>query len=167
MIREVNGDPEEEVEFSSDYSDTESESSSSNSDSGSVSGSLNVHYEDDFNDENVADHLNDVTIEASCSSSTTTKTIPLDVGIDGTDDESELDVIDKMDNLNIATASAKNKSQIYEKLANEIPECSKETQDVIKKKLSGKKNPILCELCGEYMDGEAGIKIHKSRKHKN
>ncbi|RNA25339.1 hypothetical protein BpHYR1_049712 [Brachionus plicatilis] len=79
----------------------------------------------------------------------------------------ETDVIDKMDNLNIATASAKNKSQIYEKLANEIPECSKETQDVIKKKLSGKKNPILCELCGEYMDGEAGIKIHKSRKHKN
>ena len=27
-----------------------------------------------------------------------------------------------------------------------------------------KKNPILCDLCGEYMEGELSLKIHKIRK---
>jgi len=36
----------------------------------------------------------------------------------------------------------------------------------VQDQMSGKKNPILCDICGEYMNGELGLKIHKSRKHK-
>ncbi|RNA05058.1 hypothetical protein BpHYR1_021470 [Brachionus plicatilis] len=32
--------------------------------------------------------------------------------------------------------------------------------------LSNKKNPIACELCGQFMNGERGIQIHMARKHK-
>ncbi|RNA37385.1 hypothetical protein BpHYR1_027537 [Brachionus plicatilis] len=64
-----------------------------------------------------------------------------------------------MDDLNFVCV--KSKSQIYEKLSNTVPTYSKETEDLVKRNLSGKKNPIKCDLCGEYMNGELGLKIHK------
>ncbi|CAF0865923.1 unnamed protein product [Brachionus calyciflorus] len=68
---------------------------------------------------------------------------------------------DKLEDLNIA--SAKEKNQVYEQLTDVSPKCSKSTAELIKKNLSKKKNPILCDLCGEYMEGELGLKIHISR----
>lgn len=155
------------MDLVNDCSDSESES-------GSSTNSESVGCLVDFNDFDETDNVNlvqvseinqvcedDITIEASCGSSS--KTIAKDL----TDDESDCDVSfmqDKFDELNIATVKEKNK--IYEKLANVSPKCSKSTTELVKKNLSGKKNPVMCNLCGEYMDGELGLKIHKSRKHK-
>ena len=157
------GDPEEELDLISDCSDTDSESgSSTNSESGSIE-----RYSVDLNDFDEIENVNtvqvnevsevresdkifefhqvcedEITIEASCSSSSKT------LGKDLTDDESDCDnlfIKDKLEGLNIA--SAKEKNQVYEQLTDVSPKCSKSTAELIKKNLSKKKNPILCDLC--------------------
>lgn len=174
MLRAINGDPEEDLELLSDCSDSESESesgSSSSSDTESVKGFLTSSEDSQIRDSNLAcldankEKFDDDEPTLSCTSSSVSKTLQLDSTVNE-EDSDDFDLVkDKMENLNIL--SVKNKSNMIEKLANSEPQCSKETQDLIKKNLSGKKNPMLCSICGEYMDGELGLKIHISRKHRN
>jgi hypothetical protein len=91
------------------------------------------------------DEDEEVPVEASGTSSSVSKTVAQTTNLDCTDDEAEVDDVDldKFESLSIATV--KNKAEVFEKLANELPSCSKENQDTIKKKLSGKKKTnIMC-----------------------
>jgi len=165
----VLGDPDDDFDLHDDCSDTESENGSSSS-GGSGLGSLAEYglEEDDDNMEQIPMCDNETSIEGSCGSSSASKTLAKDSVKDATDIESDCDDIsivqEQLDSLSIA--SVKEKNQIYQELVNLSPSCSKSTTELVKQKLSGKKNPMLCDLCGEYMDGELGLKIHKSRKHK-
>ncbi|CAF1057175.1 unnamed protein product [Brachionus calyciflorus] len=134
LVREVLGDPEEELDLISDCSDTDSESGfSTNSESVSEKSQVNEVSEVRESDKIFEFHQvceDEITIEASCSSSSKT------LGKDLTDDESDCDnlfIKDKLEGLNIA--SAKEKNQVYEQLTDVSPKCSKSTAELIKKNL--------------------------------
>ena len=127
-----------------------------------------LEEEDNDNMEQIQMCDNETSIEGSRGSSSASKTLAKDSVKDATDIESDCDDIsivqEQLDSLSIA--SVKEKNQIYQELVNLSPSFSKSTTEFVKQKLSGKKNPMLCDLYGEYMNGELGLKIHKSRKHK-
>ncbi len=127
-----------------------------------------MEEEDNDNMEQIPNCDNDASIGDSCGTSSASKTLAKDSSLHVTDIDSDCDDIssvqEQLDSLSIA--SVKEKNRVFQVLVNVSPSCSKSTAELVKKSLSGKKNPILCDICGEYMNVELGLKIHKSRKHK-
>ncbi|RMZ93697.1 ISXO2-like domain-containing [Brachionus plicatilis] len=68
--------------------------------------------------------------------------------------------------LQSLSSDVKKKATLCEIKSLEQPKSSDDQMLQIKKILSNKKNPIACELCGQFMNGEKGIQIHMARKHK-
>ncbi len=68
--------------------------------------------------------------------------------------------------LESETNEIRKKAILCEIKSLEKPQASIDCLTKIKKVLSNKKNPVECEICGKYMDGPHGLKIHMSRSHK-
>lgn len=68
---------------------------------------------------------------------------------------------------NICLNSVQEKAELYKTLATSEIIVSKKTETAVKMALSKHKNPVACDICGEFMKNERGVKLHKAKKHNN
>ena len=153
-----------------DFEDNGSDVSDVESLLGSLIGSNSKDRElDDFGDEcdsNNVTGASDVTKVSEDETETLVKSVQNQH--ESSDAESSFTNVDKLeDEFGQMNLNPSQKCQSYLNLATAALTISKETEDIVKKILSKHENPIPCDICGELMINENGVKLHKAKKHKN
>ncbi|RNA41940.1 hypothetical protein BpHYR1_047416 [Brachionus plicatilis] len=88
-----------------------------------------------------------------------------DTRVDATLSDEELDTDLANDMNKICISSLREKVDIYKEQAMAGLSISNETEMIVKKALSKHSNPVPCNICGELMKNERGVKLHIAKMH--
>lgn len=88
-----------------------------------------------------------------------------DTRVDATLSDDELDKDLANDINKICISSVRDKVDIYKEQAMAGLPISSETEMIVKKALSKHANPVPCNICGELMKNDRGVKLHIAKMH--
>ncbi|CAF0955135.1 unnamed protein product [Brachionus calyciflorus] len=177
-----------EVEFESDSEVNSDQDSSSvlgsiNNEDNSGTDEVDDEIEDDCDDDKVekSDHdkNNDEDIEESTiqqysnSESTTIQQYSNSESTTAKNDSEinnsicDVDELEpsEVDNFEIKLSNIKLKANLYE-TESKTKRLNQVAKEIVGKVLSGKRDPVECNICGKYFEGQRGLKSHITKSHK-